>query len=54
MKDAALKAKGKVKEVAGRVTGNGKLEADGKADQAKAKLRQGARQIKGAIKDVFD
>jgi uncharacterized protein YjbJ (UPF0337 family) len=53
-RDAALRAKGKSKEVAGRITGNRKLEADGKADQAKAKLKRGARQIKDAIKDVFE
>jgi uncharacterized protein YjbJ (UPF0337 family) len=35
VKGAADKVAGKIKDVAGRVTGNKKLEAEGKVDQVK-------------------
>ncbi|MGV9557609.1 CsbD family protein [Streptomyces sp. NPDC003401] len=41
--------KGKVKEAAGRAVGNERLEAEGRADQAKGD----ARQTKEKAKDVF-
>jgi hypothetical protein len=34
IKGSAQQAKGKVKEVAGKVTGDAKLESEGKADKA--------------------
>ncbi|WAB82373.1 CsbD family protein [Microcella daejeonensis] len=40
---------GKAKEAAGKVTGNEKLEAEGKADQATAN----AKQAGDDVKDVF-
>lgn len=40
---------GKAKEAAGKVTNNEKLEAEGKADQAKAN----AKQAGDDVKDVF-
>ena len=52
--EAADQAKGKLKEIYGRATKNQRLEAEGKADQAKVKLKVAARKVKGAIKDVFD
>ncbi|GHB81653.1 UPF0337 protein [Streptomyces cirratus] len=42
-------AKGKVKEAVGRVVGNERLTAEGRADQAKGD----ARQAKEKVKDVF-
>ena len=39
-KNTAEKAAGKVKEGAGKVTGNESLEAEGRGDQAKGNLRQ--------------
>ncbi|ATW53017.1 CsbD family protein [Streptomyces xantholiticus] len=42
-------AKGKVKEAAGRTVGNERLEAEGRAEQAKGD----ARQAKEKAKDVF-
>lgn len=51
---AAVRAKGKVKEMFGKATRNDRLEAEGKADQMKAKLRRATTKIKGAIKDVLD
>jgi len=52
--DRAKLAKGKVKEVFGRATNNQRLESEGKADQAKVKLKVAARKVKDAIKDVLD
>lgn len=40
---------GKAKEAAGKVTGNEKLEAEGKADQLKAKAKQAGDDIKDAF-----
>ncbi|MEV6551114.1 CsbD family protein [Streptomyces sp. NPDC051597] len=42
-------AKGKVKETVGRATGNERMTAEGRADQAKGD----ARQAKESAKDVF-
>src|SRR5215469_4886681 len=39
MRGAANKAKGAVKEAAGRVTGDAKLKAEGKIDKAKGKVQ---------------
>ncbi len=43
-------AKGKIKEGAGKVTGNESLEAEGHADQAKGKLKQAGEKIKDVFK----
>jgi uncharacterized protein YjbJ (UPF0337 family) len=45
----AEQAKGKVKEVAGKVTGDTKTEAEGKADQVKGKIKNTV----GGIKDTL-
>jgi len=45
----AEQAKGKVKEVAGKVTGDSKTEAEGKADQLKGKVQNTI----GGIKDTL-
>jgi uncharacterized protein YjbJ (UPF0337 family) len=42
-------AKGKVKEVAGKVTGDSKLEGEGKADQVAGKVQNTI----GGIKDTL-
>ncbi len=39
IKGSAEQGKGKVKEIAGKVTGDSKLEGEGKADQIKAKFK---------------
>jgi uncharacterized protein YjbJ (UPF0337 family) len=49
-KNSAQRAKGKVKEEAGKVTGNDKLEAKGKADQRKGNLKQAGEKVKDAFK----
>jgi len=45
-------AKGKVKEVAGRVVGNENLEAEGLTDQAKGKVQSGYGDAKEGTKDA--
>ena len=50
-KNAAQEAKGKVKEVAGRVADDEKLEHEGRADQAKADLKQAGEKVKDALND---
>jgi uncharacterized protein YjbJ (UPF0337 family) len=49
-KNTAQTSKGKVKEAAGKVTGNDKLRAKGKADQTKGNLKQAGEKLKDAIK----
>ena len=46
---SAQQAKGKVKEVVGKVTGDAKLEGEGKADKAGGKIRNAI----GGIKDTL-
>jgi uncharacterized protein YjbJ (UPF0337 family) len=46
------KAKGKVKEAAGKVTGNERLNAEGKADQSKADVKQSGEKVKDAAKSA--
>jgi uncharacterized protein YjbJ (UPF0337 family) len=48
--NAAQDAKGKAKEAAGRATNDDTLEAEGKADQAKADVKQAAEKAKDAFK----
>jgi uncharacterized protein YjbJ (UPF0337 family) len=43
-------AKGKVKEVAGKVTGDSKLEGEGKGDQIKGKVQNTIGGIKDTLK----
>ena len=54
IKHAAEEAVGKVKEGAGKVTGNEDLQAQGQADQAGANVKQAGEKAKDAAKDVFD
>ena len=42
-------AKGKLKEVAGKVSSNDKLEDKGKADQTNATLKQAGEKVKDAF-----
>ena len=53
IKHAAEEGLGKAKEVAGKVTNNEELEAEGKADQAKADAKQAGDSVKDAAKDAF-
>jgi uncharacterized protein YjbJ (UPF0337 family) len=49
-RNTAETAKGKVKEGAGKATGNESLEAEGRADQAKGDLKQAGEKIKDVFK----
>ena len=51
---SATQAKGKVKEVAGKVTGDAKLETEGKADQVKGKVQNAVGGMKDTIKEAID
>ena len=47
-------AKGKVKEVAGEVTGDAKLQGEGKADQVEGKVQNAVGGAKDKIKEALD
>ena len=47
---SAEQAKGKVKEVAGKVTGDAKLEGEGKADQVKGKIQNAVGGVKDSLR----
>ena len=49
-KNSTQTAKGKVKEAAGKLTGNDKLRMKGKTDQAKGNLKQAGEKVKDAVK----
>jgi uncharacterized protein YjbJ (UPF0337 family) len=49
IKGAAQQAKGAVKEAAGKVTGDTKLQAEGKVDKAAGKVQKGI----GGLKDTL-
>ena len=50
VKGAADKAKGAVKEAAGKATDNERLKREGQFDKAKGKAREAAGDIKDAVK----
>ena len=52
--NAAEEALGKAKETVGDVTNNKSLENEGRADQAKANIKQAGEKIKDSVKNVFD
>jgi uncharacterized protein YjbJ (UPF0337 family) len=49
-RNAAQKVKGQFKEATGRVTGDERLEAEGRADKTKANLKQAGEKVKDAFK----
>lgn len=49
-KNTTERAKGKIKEVAGKVSGDDNLRARGKADQTKGNLKQAGEKVKDAFK----
>jgi uncharacterized protein YjbJ (UPF0337 family) len=50
VKGAADKAKGAVKDAAGKMTGDKQMQAEGKLDKAKGAAHQAAGDIKDAMK----
>lgn len=51
IKNAAQEAKGKVKEAWGDATDDPELQAEGKADQAAADVKQAGEKVKDAFKE---
>jgi uncharacterized protein YjbJ (UPF0337 family) len=47
-------AKGKVKEVAGKVTGDAKTESEGKADQIKGKVQNAVGGLKDKAREATE
>ncbi|HWM74661.1 MAG TPA: CsbD family protein [Nocardioides sp.] len=45
---------GKAKEGVGKATGNDELESEGKTDQAKSSVKEGAREVKEGLEGVKD
>ena len=54
VKGATDKAKGAVKEGAGKLSGNKKLESEGKIDKAKGAAHKVAGDVKDAARDATD
>ena len=50
IKGSAEQAKGKVKEWAGKITGDSKTEAEGKADQVKGKIQNTIGGLKDTVR----
>jgi uncharacterized protein YjbJ (UPF0337 family) len=51
IKGIADKVKGSIKDTAGKLTGDKKLESEGKMDKAKGSARNVAGDVKDAVKD---
>ena len=49
-RNKAQELKGQIKEATGRVTGNRRLEAKGRADQTRASLKQAIEKVKDAFR----
>jgi uncharacterized protein YjbJ (UPF0337 family) len=49
-KNTGQQAKGKMKEAAGKLSGNDKLRAEGRADQTKGNLKQAGEKVKDAFR----
>ncbi len=54
VKGAADKAKGAIKDTAGKVTGDKELQAEGKMDKAKGSVHKAAGDVKDAIRKGTD
>ncbi|HEX2589979.1 MAG TPA: CsbD family protein [Rhizomicrobium sp.] len=54
VKGMADQAKGAVKEAAGKVTGDHKLQAEGAMDKAKGKVENAVGGAKDAVRDALD
>ena len=51
MKGSMTEAKGKIKEAAGKMTGDEKLKREGQADQVTGKVQNVVGGVKDAVKD---
>jgi uncharacterized protein YjbJ (UPF0337 family) len=52
-KGAAKDASGSVKEAAGKLTGNERLEAEGVSERAAGKVQKGVGNLKDAARDIL-
>jgi uncharacterized protein YjbJ (UPF0337 family) len=52
VKGAADKAKGAIKDTTGKLTGDKKLQSEGKLDKAKGAAHDAAGNVKDAIRDL--
>ena len=48
-RNTGQQAKGKMKEAVGKLSGNDKLRAEGRADQTKGNLKQAGEKVKDAF-----
>ncbi|HEY4421307.1 MAG TPA: CsbD family protein [Pseudonocardia sp.] len=46
----AQKLRGRIKRTTGAMTGDGKLEAEGRTDEVKSNLKQAGEKVKGAFR----
>ena len=53
VKGAAEKVEGKIKEAVGHVTGDRKLENEGKVDQVKGAVHSAVGDAKDSVKEIF-
>jgi uncharacterized protein YjbJ (UPF0337 family) len=51
---SANQAKGSVKEAVGKVTGDAKMQTEGKADKLKGKVQNAVGGMKDAVRDATD
>jgi len=54
VKGTADKAKGAIKDTAGKMTGDTKMQAEGKLDKAKGAARKVVGDVKDAARDATD
>jgi uncharacterized protein YjbJ (UPF0337 family) len=54
IKGSAQKLKGDLKVATGKALGDQKLQAEGKADKAKGKIRNAVGGIKDSVRDALD
>lgn len=54
IKHATQETGGKVKETAGKATGNKDLQVEGQGDQAAANVKQAGDKVKDAASDALD
>jgi uncharacterized protein YjbJ (UPF0337 family) len=52
IKGAADKAKGAIKDAAGKLTGDEKLQSEGKLDKAKGAAHDAVGNVKDAVRDL--
>lgn len=52
IKGAAQQVKGEIKDIAGKVMGDSKLQAEGKADKVEGKIRNTVGGMKDSVRDA--